>query len=108
MDVGDVIGGLINEARVRHRWPANPPGIPIDQPMDERPDEPDLRPAGLLTIEDIRLVHRHQADAVRLIARQQAERLLRQRYGDRAWPNWEFEEEKARQIDRVIRQHRLM
>lgn len=105
VDLGEVV---VEVVAPRGRWPAPPPGIPVHEPMDERPDEPDLQPAGLLTIENIRPVHRQQIDAVRIVARQQAERLLRQRYGDRAWPNWEFEEENARQIDRLIRQHRLM
>jgi len=97
-------GDLIDEVVARGRWPAPHPGIPVHEPVEE----PDLQPAGLLTIEDIRPAMRHQTDAVQVVARQQAERLLRQRYGRDAWPNWEFEEENARQIDRVIRQHRLM
>lgn len=100
VDPDDIIAGVV----ARGRWPAPPQGIPVDEPADE----PDLEPAGLLTIEDIRPAMRHQGDAVQVVARQQAERRLRQRYGRDAWPNWEFEEENARQIDRLIRQHRMM
>lgn len=84
---------------------------PLDEPDAPQEEAPAAPRGPLLTLEDMRPPNRGNEALGRQvisIAERAARGVLRERYGaDAVYPNWEWVEVRAQEIDRVLRDHHL-